>query len=139
MEKKESIDSKIDKIKKIRINSINKECLIKIINIWEYITENDIIKNIENSIKKEMNDYKLSIIEIRLDSILEEIKKKNYIEKTENKYYTSYIYDLNETLYIKEFDDDIIFKKIENMKYEDVKLYSDNILIKKKKKKIYIY
>lgn len=135
MGEKETIEFKIDKIKKIKINSINKECLIKIINVWEYISENDILKNIENSVKKEINDYKLSIIEIRLDSILEEIKKKNYIEKTENKYYTSYIYDQNETLYIKELDNDIILKKIENMKYEEVKLYNDNILIKKKKKK----
>ena len=129
-----SLEDKIKIIENIEINSINRECLIKIVQTWEYLNNNNIVRDIKNKINKEDNEYKLKIIEIRLESIIEELKKKNYLEKTDNKDFTLYKYEEYEVMYIKNLNIEKIIKKIEIMQYSFLKLYNEKKMIKKIKK-----
>jgi len=134
MDENISLEDKIKIIENIEINNINRECLIKIIKTWEYLNNNNIVKDIKNKIDNESNEYRLRIIEIRLESIIEEFKKKNYLEKTENKDFILYKYEEYEVMYIKNLNIEKIIKKIEKMEYNFLKLYNEKKIIKKIKK-----
>jgi hypothetical protein len=70
---------------------------------------------------------------MRINSILEEIGKKNYIEKIENHYYIMYTYDEYDTIYVKEINSKII-EKIKESKFNKVFIYDENNASKKMNK-----
>lgn len=129
-----NLEEKIKLVENIEISNVNRECLIKLIQTWEYLNNDNINKNIKNEINNEKSEYKLKIIEIRLESIIDELKKKNYVEKTENKDFTLYKYEKYEVMYIKNLNKERIIKKIEKMEYAFLKLYKEAKIIKKIKR-----
>lgn len=88
----------------------NKEYLLKIIQLHDYIKGENLIKEIIKEIEhKKINEEDLFFIDIRVDSIIEENKKKNYNEKISNETITLYKYENKNVMYIK--------KKIKSRKF----------------------
>lgn len=131
---KEDILNKLENIKEIKIESKNKECLLKIIQLHDYVKEKKIIEEIIKEIKnKKTNEEDLYFIEIRLNSIIEESIKKNYNEKISNDIITLYKYDDKNIIYIKKKDKiQKILDSIYKLEYKFLHLYIKNKWVKKK-------
>ena len=131
---KEDILNKLENIKEVKMENKNKEYLLKIIQLHDYIKKKkiieEIIKEIEN---KKINEEDLFFIDIRINSILEEDKKKNYNEKISNETLTLYKYEDKNIIYIKKKDKiQKILDSIVKLEYKFLHLYKENEWIKKK-------
>jgi hypothetical protein len=99
------------------LDSLNKITLIKIINLYEELTEKDIINDINKKYNEEINNFKKEIIKIKLNSIKSDLNKKQYKEKTIVGIFSLYYY---ENKSIKIYKKDI--KKSENI----IKILKEN-------------
>lgn len=131
---KEDILNKLENIKEIKIENKNREYLLKLIQLYDYVKEKKIIEEIIKEIKnKKINDEDLFFIEIRVNSIIEENKKKNYSEKISNETITLYRYENKNIIYIKKKDKiQEVFSSIIKLEYKFLHLYKKDQLMKKK-------
>ena len=125
---------KLEELKKTKLNSKNKEYLLKLLQLYEHIKEKKIIDEIIDEMKKmEISSEELFFIEIRINSILEESKKKEYKEKIDNNLMVIYKYSDKTILYIKDENKiDEIMTFISKLEYKFIHLYKNNQWIKKK-------
>ena len=131
---KEDILNKLKNIKEIKMENKNKEYLLKIIQLHDYIKGENLIKEIIKEIEhKKINEEDLFFIDIRVDSIIEENKKKNYNEKISNETITLYKYENKNVMYIKKKDKiQKILDAVIKLEYKFLHLYKKNEWIKKK-------
>ena len=131
---KEDILNKLENIKEIKIENTNKDCLLKIIQLYDHVKKKKITQEIVEEIKnKDIKDEDLFFIEVRLNAIIEESIKKNYNDKITNETMTLYKYNDKNVIYIKKKDKiqkilDIVIK----LEYKFLHLYKKDRLVKKK-------
>ena len=103
---KESDKIFLNKLEKVDIKNLNKESLLKLIDLYDTVSGSNIINIIANHIKKIQNDETLKkIFDIKINSLLNEISTKKYIKKIDHKSFTRYVYETHSCMYMKNFSD----------------------------------
>lgn len=120
----------LTKIKISKLHDKNRSSLLKILHLYEYINEKNIFEEMHNDILNINDPSKLKIIEMRIESIMEDLKVDSYEEKIENDEFIEYVYKKKKIYFLKEN------KNIETIK--SIIKEEKNVHFYDKKKKINI-
>lgn len=113
----------IEKFSKIEYSKLDKQSLIKILNLYEEITQTDIKAKIVGQLEKETNNFKNEIIVTKIESILLSTSVIKYKTKAEFGDYSIYYYDNYIKIYIKpSVSLEKLYEKINQIDYKDVTL-----------------
>jgi hypothetical protein len=125
----------MDKIPKIEIKNLNKNSLVKIVNLYEELNKISIIDDINIKAINQDDDFKKQLLCIKIESIKSSIQENSYIDKKYIKNFTFYYYiDNTVKIYMNKYSKLIDLENILN----DHNVKSLFIINKNKKKKLYM-
>lgn len=113
---------KYDKIfNDIELDKLDKKSLIKLINIYQEISDTNIIKFTKENIIKEKNNFKRELMDIRINSLISDITSVKYENKIIDEILSIYYYKSHITIYPNKKIDQLSFSEsISKLKYKKI-------------------
>ena len=105
----------------IELDKLDKKSLIKLINIYQEISDTNIIKFTKENIIKEKNNFKRELMDIRINSLISDITSIKYENKIIDEILSIYYYKSHITIYPNKKIDQLNFlESISKIKYKKI-------------------
>lgn len=106
---------------------MDKTTLLKLLNLYEEISNKNLIDEINKKYNNEIDEFKKELIKIKINSIKSEINKKKYKDKKNKDNINLYYYDNNTVkIYTKDVNNAKLIELISSIKIEKIFYISNN-------------